>query len=178
MSKLIWIPVAEAEIDKEYYGYQSADTPNSIYYCTIMYKGNGTGWVWNRESNVAHNITFLERYATFEEEREISRKKPNTTLNLFGLFNDMSSVGDAYHEMWNAWIDCDFYDMNTALHEEESTLVGIAPAPYKWNWPEECVAFVAETNNGDRFWCHGSKDMLEDMREQMKEIYNEINSNH
>lgn len=171
-----WIPIEEAKIDEEYFGYTSTLEPNSTNYCSVIYKGNGVGWVFNNEERAAHNIDKLMRYLTFQETNQWYEDNykltPTAINNLYGLFNDMSSVGDACHELWNGWIDSNWYEMSLTLEEENFWLVGVARAPYKWTVGGDCIAFVAEYyDTGERFWCHGSTSWVEDMREQMKEIY-------
>lgn len=175
-----WIPIKEAIIDKEYNGYKTADEPNVSSYCAIVYKGNDMGWRWGDPEREAKNLTYLLRDLTYEETEQwyknrFDKNDSTTKLNLYGLYNDMYDVGDARHEMWNAWIALDFYEMNECIKDNDFYLIGIAPAP--WNADDifgegNTIAFVAEEfNTGNRFWCHGGKSWVEDMREQMKNVY-------
>lgn len=174
-----FIPVEQGIVDKEYNGYQTADRPNAESYCSITYKGNGVGWRWNDEKNKVENITFLNRRLTIDEQEEWRKthyeaKDPKEQLNLMGLYNDMYDVGDAYHEMWNGWIGVDWYEMAEGLQSEDFFLCGIAPAPYDCSALDDAVAFVAEEENGSRFWCHGGRSWVEHMRKQMRDIYNDM----
>lgn len=178
-----FIPVEQAIIDKEYSGYKTADEPNTSCFCSITYKGNGKGWRWGKSKQEVKNLTYLQQNLTCEETEQwyknrFDEKDSTTISNLYGLYNNMYDVGDAYHEMWNAWIALDFYEMNECIKDNDFFLVGIAPAP--WNVDDifgegNTVAFVAEERDtGNRFWCHGSKKWVEDMREQMFEIWEKI----
>lgn len=172
----IWLPVEKATIDETYMGYKIANEPNGMHLCEIKYKGNGIGWVWNDEKNKVENITELERYTTFQEVEEWYKARfdltdTDTQLNLYGLFEDLYSVGDAHREMWNAWIGLDFYELNENLKENGMILIGIAPAPFEWSMGEECCAYIAEfKDTGERIWCHGAKHWVDDMRTQMTEF--------
>ena len=175
----VWEAASAAEIDKEYDGYKTFDEPNCTHLCSIVYKGNGTGWVWNDSKQLVSNISYLERYMTFEEEKEwyikhYDKNNPTNQINLDGLFHDMYDVGDARHEMWNAWIGIEWKEMALRLLDEEFYLIGIAPAPWGHSLYSDAVAFVAESKDGtDRFWCHGDMETVKQMREEMKEVYNE-----
>ena len=174
----IWVSVKEAEIDKEYFGYKNNNEPNSIHYCSIYYKGNGIGWIWN-DPKQSVEVSYLERYMTFKEEEQwyqdnYDSNNSSNQINLSGLFHDMYDVGDARHEMWNAWIGTTWRELALNIIDEDFYLIGIAPAPWGHTGYEQPIAFVAESKDGvDRFWCHGEKNWVLDMREEMKEVYNE-----
>lgn len=175
-----WVPIQEAEIGKEYSGYKTATEPNSQYYCSIVYKGNEIGWCWDDEKRAASNLTFVYQDFTYKEQEEwyknqFSLDNPKAVINLQALYHDMYHVGDATHELWNAWAGVTWYEMSHRLDEEEIFLLGVAPAPYSWSAGGECVALVAETYDGAyRFWVHFGKDWVDDMREEMKEVYESI----
>lgn len=178
-----WISAAAGEVDKEYRGYKTANEPNTVCFATILYKGNGVAWRWGDEKQIITNITFLDKEMDWQETAQWYKDQfditdPKTSNNLIGLFTDLYGVADAYHEMWNGWVDCDFYEMAAELSDEDFYLVGIAPAP--WSKDDifgkgKSVAFIAEYyDSGERFWCHGSLDWVEGMREQMEDIYEEM----
>lgn len=179
-----WVPAAAAEIDKEYTGYTGGPHgPNATCWCKIINKGNGIGWTWGKEEQAVSGIISYKRDFDWQEEaawyhEHFDINNHVNTNNLIGLFTDLYSVGDAYHEMWNGWIGADFYEMAGELEDETFYLLGIAPAPWEKDdifGEGNSVAFVGCYYSSDeRFWCHGSKDWVEDMREQMEDIYNEI----
>lgn len=177
-----WIPADEAKVGDTYNGYKRATEPNSFNYCTIVYRGNGIGWVWGDEKNIVENISFLNKRLTYWERSELKRQQfdlsnDHSQLNLYGLYTDLYSIGDAHHELWNAWIDCDFYEMDYTLRKNGIVLVGITEAPWEPNYGDHdtYLAFVAEDiDTNERFWCHGGKMTLETLREQMKDVYEEL----
>ena len=172
-----WIPAHQGVQNQEYHGYKLRDEPNSIHYASIRYLGNGQALVYDK--TLVTNITQLQRYTTFDERQQWYKDRfdVNTyhdNLNLLGLYEDLYSTGDATHELWNAWIAADFYELASNLKEEDLILVGIAPADYECNGTRYPIAFVVETQDtGERFWCHGVQDWVDDMREQMRDIYDE-----
>ena len=179
-----WVPAAAAEIDKEYTGYTGGPHgPNATCWCKIINKGNGIGWTWGKEEQAVSGIISYKRDFNWQEEAAWYREHFDinnhiTSNNLIGLFTDLYDVGDAYHEMWNGWVGTDFYEMTGELEDEDFYLLGIAPAP--WDKDDvfgkgNSVAFVGcYYSTDERFWCHGSKDWVKFMRDQMEEIYKEI----
>lgn len=177
-----WIPISEAKPGETYEGYQDSIEPDSSNYCLIVYKGNGIGWKWGKEENTVENITFLNKRLSYRELSELKRQRfdlsnDHSQLNLYGLYTDLYSIGDATHEMWNGWVDCDFYDMDYTLRENGIIFVGVAEAPWQphYNDHDTYLAFIAEyVSSGERFWCHGGKSTLETLRRQMKDVYEEL----
>ena len=176
----VWIPVEEAVPEVEYIGYKSAnENPTMYHLCSVRYKGNGVGWIFDDPKHEEKNIIQLKRYTTFQEQDDWYKEHfdindSDTYLNLFGLFHDMYNTGTATHEMWNAWISSDFYEMNAYLKDEEMILIGVAAAPYEWNLGGDCCALVIEDKaTGSNYWCHADQAWIDDMREQMREIYEE-----
>lgn len=169
----VWIPVEEGIVGVEYCGYKTFDAPGTTHFCTTIYKGDGKADVYGHP---VKNISELERETSWQERdawyvKQFDLTNSKNQLNLLGLYNDMYDVGDAYHEMWNAWVGVDFYEMNSDCVENNIVLVGIAPAPWGCASIEDPVAFVAENEDGTRFWSHGGQSWVNDMREQMRDIY-------
>ncbi len=177
-----WIPVEKAEIGKEYGGYKLHSTGGTTCSCRIDYKGNGVGWCWGDESRAVEGISFLERSLSWAEQEQwyvdhFDKTSTKNILNTMGLFHDMYDIGDAYHEMWNSWIKVDFWEQIVCIEDEDFTLIGIAPAPWDRDdifGDNQSCAFVCEDAEGNRFWSHGSKKWVEDMREQGRQVYEEM----
>lgn len=175
-----WIPVEKGIIDTQYCGYKTSDRPNALVFGSVVYKGNGIGWAWGKEDRIIKNIIELNRELNYKEVKQwyldhYNLDDPKVSNNLYGLFHDLYNVGDARHEMFNAWIGTDWYEMSGQLDDEDFYLVGIAPAPFGTSSIKKPIAFVAETYDGtDRFWCHGDESWVESMREQMRDIYNSL----
>ena len=110
--KSIWIPIEEAVVDKEYEGFRTTDESATSYHlCSIIYKGNGVGWIWGKENNKVKNLLELWHHLTYQEEREANIKEFETCgsralMELHGLFHDCYDTGTARHEMDNRQISC------------------------------------------------------------------------
>lgn len=183
ISQYKWIPIEEAIIDQKYNGYKTQDESNIEHFCSIQYKGNGIGWQFCKEDNIINNITHLQQKRTHTEISDLKRKQIDldsgiTQLNLYGVFTNLHSVGDACHEYWNGWISDEFAELDYELHKDNTILVGIAEAPYQPNYHNsdyKYIAFVAEyLDTGERFWCHGSELMVDMLREDAKKLYEKL----
>lgn len=176
-----WIPISEAKASKIYRGYKTIDQPNGTTFCEFTYLGEGKGYSFNYKDNIISNVSEVLTYTTFEEQKQwyidhTDLNNAETVNNLYGLFHDLYDVGDASHQMWNYWIADDAYELLCNLEEEDFFLVGIAPASYAFAGKEfeDSIAFVIETyDTGTRYWCHGYKSWVKDMRAQMEHIYKE-----
>ena len=174
-----FIPVENAIVDEEYWGYKTFDYPNCESICLITYKGNGTGLIFNDQEREVVNISFLKKKLSFTEQEKWRQihyniKNPREQINLMGLYNDMYDIGDAYHEMYNAWIAADWYEMSENLQNESFFLIGIAPAPWDCWSILNPVALVIEEEDGTRLWCHAGLNWIKQMRNQMLPIYNNM----
>lgn len=171
-----WIPVSEAIPGKEYHGYKEADKPNAYHLCSITHKSGTTGLVFGKTE--VNNIIEYQYRMSFQEQEEYAKSLCNfddeyTIATLFGLFHDLYDVGLALHEMYNGWIEYDFYTLLNNAKEEDINIIGVAPAPHQWRLPEQAVAIVFESE-GKEYWCHAHKDAIDEMRESMLNKYNEI----
>lgn len=181
--KYKWVPIENAIIDKKYDGYKIQDESNIEHFCSIQYKGNGVGWQFCKEENIINNITHLKQTRTWSEMADLKKQQIDlnnniTQLNLYGVFTDLHSVGDACHEYWNGWISDEFSELDYELHKDNAILIGIAEAPYQPHYHNNdyrYMAFVAEyLDTGERFWCHGGELTADMLREDSKELYEEL----
>lgn len=84
-----------------------------------------------------------------------------------------------YHEMWNSWLSYDLYTMAQYCRKEKMKIVGysedIIP---KHSWTGELldIGVCCEYENGERFWCHCSRDIF-DYLERSKAIARKVCSN-
>ena len=123
------------------------------------------------------DVIYIERPYTFEEEAQWYKDQydiscGNAAINLVGLYNDMYYC-EGEHEMYNAWVTYDWYEMSDNLEQQSFYLYGIAPAPYPCSaFGKDSIAVVVEDFlTGDRFWCHTSKEWINQMREQMQDTF-------
>lgn len=166
----------EVKPGDEYTGYVSGSTH---CFTSITVSPEGIPLQWG-EDPIERHVDYFERDMTWQEEAEWYRSHVDMTnsanqLNLMGLHTDLSSVGDAFHEMWNGWVKCDWCEQLVELVDEEFFIAGIAEAPYGCWAIDDAVAIVAEyRKTGDQFWCHAGRSWVEDMREASKSVYEEL----
>ena len=166
----------------EYRGYEFIPVSGGSgqCWCRINIMEDGTPLVFGKrplELNEGEVFLHYVRDMTWQEERQwyidsTDMEDSTNVLNLIGIHCDMYGVGDAIHEMWNGWITFDWREQLMRVKTEDFFIIGVAPAPYGNCAFSDPVALVAEyRESGDRFWCHTSKDWIEQMREESKEIY-------
>ena len=174
------IPIEKACLNKQYKGYKCG--PGFVSYATCEYLGDDKNvLVFGKKQTSEKPITHFIEETTWEERDQwyvdqFDIEDPKVKNNLFGLFYDLYDVGTAPHEMYNGWIDSNWYEMSWQLNDLDFYLYGIAPAPYPMTWGDgDDVAFVARTYDDKfEFWCHGRKSWVDEMREQMEDVYKEM----
>lgn len=74
-----------------------------------------------------------------------------------------------YHEMWNSWLYGTPFEIAKACKENKMKIVGhcgdIIPKQNLINDDTQDIGVCAEYEDGERFWCHYSTDLLESMFE-------------
>ena len=175
--RYVYISPELIEPGDEYEGFTYNNT--GMYICQIIVDENNVPLKWGRDP-IEEKVEKFFRYMTYIEENEWYAEQTDWSnkaqqLNLIGLHTDLYGVGDAEHEMWNAWIDIEWHKQIVSLEDEDFFIVGIAEAPFGCYAIKDPVAIVCEYyDNGDRFWCHADKDCIEDMREMSKHVYKSI----
>lgn len=160
----------------EYNGYVNGSTH---CFTSITVSPEGVPLSWG-EDPLEVKVDYFLRDLTWEEEAEwyknaVDMKNSNNQLNLMGLHTDLYDVGDAFHEMWNGWVEYEWAKQLIEIVDETFFIVGIAEAPYECWSIEDSVALVAEyKETGDRFWCHVARWAIEEMREQSTEVYKKL----
>lgn len=160
------------------YEYTSGDS-HLMSMCRIVIGDDGTPLVWGT-TPLTDPYDYFTRRRTWKEVEQwyvdqVDMSKQSHSLNLIGIHEDLYSVGDAYHEMWNGWIATSWEEQIVSLEDEDFFIIGIAPAPLGFTGCQDPIAVVCEyKSDGERFWCHAEKDWIEDMREESKEIYDKL----
>ena len=178
-----YIDVLPKDIDpkEEYQGYRKGKHTYSL--CTITFDENLNPIIFNKyplENEEKEAITAYMRYMTWQEEENWYKNAVDLSnevhkINLMGLHNDLYSIGDGCHEMWNGWIGTDWKEQLMNLIDENFFIVGIAPCGGPIRSFRDPVAVVCEMRGtGERFWCHAEKDWIDYMREDSKIYYEAI----
>ena len=173
--RFVWMPIEEGKINQSYHGYRQ-NGKNTFY--PAVYLGNGQVKV--SDKFIYENITHLLRDTNDTEKNDIYQSHfnlsdPESQMNLFGLFHDMYDTGGAVHcgRWWCKHDNINFYAINFNLKQEKCYLVGFAPCPHFNTTYKNPVAFVIEYENGFRTWSHCDGSWLKQLRDQMKETYDE-----
>lgn len=181
----IEVPIDQVKPGEEYTGYHykginyKGEPSDFICHGSVTIGEDGTPLSWG-EYPIKKEITCFLRDMTWKEEEEWYINQTDMThttnqLNLMGLHHDMYDIGDAFHEMWNGWIHCEWHEQLTELVDEDFFIIGIAPAPYGCFSIDDPVAIVAEyRGDGTRFWCHASQDWITTMREESMDEYRKL----
>lgn len=108
-------------------------------------------------------------------EEEIKKKYGKKAKEVFdALQNRMTLDEIGQHEMWNAWLSFDPYEMAAYCIGEKITILGycpdITPKTAMFLGDTLDVGVCAEYENGERFWCHFRSWMLN----EMKDLYPEL----
>ena len=75
-----------------------------------------------------------------------------------------------YHEMWNAWVSFDPYEMAAYCKKDNMKIVGhctdILPKTAMFSGDTLDIGVCAEYEDGEKFWCHARSSDLWKMVEQ------------
>lgn len=100
-------------------------------------------------------LTDKEFYAKYRKDaEEIQAALKNKLLR--------DEIG--YHEMWNAWLSYDLYEMAQYCRKEKIKIVGYSEdiiPKHSWAGTLLDISICAENEDGERFWCHTSRDIFD-----------------
>lgn len=108
-------------------------------------------------------------------EAEIHARDFNMAREIaLAMDHEMYDEGDAYHEMWNGWIDCDPYDMAYRAKDQKIMVLGwFKLKGHQIRMDDLDIGIVAEDETGDRFWCHAASRWFERWHTRYPELYEE-----
>lgn len=114
------------------------------------------------------NSTFMFSVEMTEEEfKDKYREKAKEVVENIQKPLHRDEIG--YHEMWNSWLFGTAYEVAAACVKENIRIVGnckdITPKRNMISGEKLDLGVCAEYEDGERFWCHYSAQMLEDMLE-------------
>ena len=127
---------------------------------------------WTNQNQFFENSMRVDVRLT---ENEYRTKYFDTAKDIAMAMNhELYDYGDAYHEMWNGWIDPDRYNMAEKLQNEKLMIVGwFKLTTLKWDDYFD-IGIVAEyLSDGERFWCHAASRWFNDWKEYYPELYKE-----
>lgn len=117
----------------------------------------------------------IPRNALFEVEltaEEFNTKYREAAKGIYEILSGSEYIGDhGYHEMYNGWIGQNCQWLYKNLQEESLQLVGwFWLSEIKHGWFDDCdIGIIAEDKDGERFWCHYSKESIDQMCEMYRD---------
>lgn len=118
------------------------------------------------EEKIPAEETMFEVDMTEEEFKSQHAKGAAEVIK--ALQNRLAKYEIGYHEMWNAWISYDPYEMAAECQDHKIKVVGVCyditakNALFGIDFILD-IGICAEYSNGERFWCHASRKYLDDM---------------
>ena len=127
-------------------------------------------WGTDKEQ-IASEDTMFEVDMTDEEFRSQYAKGAAEVIQ--ALQNSLAEYEIGYHEMWNAWIRYDPYEMAAECQDRKIKVIGVCGdiTPKQNLFDPDLILDIgicAEYSDGERFWCHASRTYLDEMLEQYK----------
>lgn len=117
-----------------------------------------------REEQVSSEETMFEVELTDEEFHQKYQTGAEAIIKAIQTKLPRGSIG--CHEMWNAWLTYDPYEMAAACQEKGLKVIGhctdITPKHTLLGIVED-IGICAEYADGGKFWCHGSMKNLDRM---------------
>ena len=122
--------------------------------------------MWKRggiEEKINSSAMFKVKLTEDEFRQKYKNKADEIVKNIQKKLN-RDEIG--YHEMWNAWISYDPYEMAKYCIKEKIEIVGccydIIPK-ISFTGTMLDVGICVEYEDGERFWCHYRSETIEDM---------------
>lgn len=141
---------------------------NPSYVVVEMWRKGGTEEKINTTAMFEVEIT----------EEEFHRKYENDAKEIIiNIQNKMCADQIGYHEMWNAWLSIDPYEMAAYCKKEKIKIIGhctdIIPKTAMFSGKKLDVGVCAEYEDGERFWCHFTNSNIDYMIDEWEEKHEE-----
>lgn len=113
--------------------------------------------------------------AIFEVEltdKEFNQKYRDSAKEVYDILSGAEYIGDrGSHEMYNGWLGSTCQELYKNLKDEDWKLIGwFWLSNVKHGYFSDCdIGVIAEDNDGERFWCHYTKQEIDYMCECYKE---------
>lgn len=145
---------------------------NPSYVTVARWKVDG------EEERIDSNAMFCIEMTRKEMENKYFDSARNVLKNIQNKLH-YDEIG--YHEMWNAWLYLDPYELAQACRRNKITIVGhctdIIPKTALFSGEILDVGVCAEYEDGERFWCHWKMQDIEDMFENYPELLLQVEIN-
>ena len=136
---------------------------NSAYVTVEMWRKGGN------ENKLNSSYMFCVEMTEKEFEDKYREKAKEIIENIKKTLHK-DQIG--YHEMWNSWLFGTPFELAAACTKENIKIIGhckdIIPKQNMFSRDTLDLGVCAEYEDGERFWCHYSTAMLEDLLEYYK----------
>ena len=125
--------------------------------------------MWNPGGN-EERFSSAETLFGIEMTEEEIRQKYNDKAGkiVAAMKNRLEKYEIGPHEMWNSWLSSNPWEMAQACAKEKLTILGccydIIPKHAMFSGDLLDVGVCVEDEDGDKFWCHFSRDSVEIMK--------------
>ena len=167
-SKSKYVTWRSLKKDQKIHGYKRG---NSRSFFKAVVKSTNAAFVtvlkWGtEEEKIPAEETMFEVDMTEEEFKSQHAKGAAEVIK--ALQNLLAEYEIGYHEMWNAWIRYDPYEMAASCQHHKFKVVGVCNdiTPKHNMFDHDLILDIgicAEYSDGERFWCHASRKCLDDM---------------
>ena len=136
--------------------------------------------MWNKGGD-RKQISTHEYFAVPMTEKEFNLKYLDKAKEVIkNIDNKLYKDQIGYHEMWNSWLFGSAFEVASACIKNDINIVGycsdITPKiNYISNEPLN-IGVCAEYSDGERFWCHFSTTLVEDMKSLFEYEVNKLNN--
>lgn len=150
-------------------GFRAVVESANVAFVTVM------KWGTTREQ-ISSEETMFEVVMTEEEFKAMYTNGAKEVMK--ALQNKLAEYEIGYHEMWNAWITYDPYNMAAECQDKKLKVVGVCYdiTPKRNMFDVNLILDVGicvEYSDGDRFWCHASRESLDRMFELYENLAKE-----
>lgn len=129
--------------------------------------------VFDKEPKRLNSEDVMFEVEMTEEEFQTKYRKGAAQV-IQGILNKITEDQAGGHEMWNSWISYDPYEIAAECAKHEFKVIGHIElsVPKKAMFSGELleIGICCEYADGNRFWCHASKDYLVRFKERYPDL--------
>lgn len=172
-----WVNCFQLQPNQKITGHKNSSSTSYFSATVVSVNENSIDILkWGETPETISNKGLFEVEMPQKEFRE--KYKEEAKQVIIAVQNEMYIDETGYHEMYNAWIDYDPYEMAFNLKENNATLLGYFRLSYpktSWGGTSLDIGLVVE-EEGDRYWCHVSSEYIKEMVDEYEELNNESNN--
>ena len=165
MNECVYVPFTQLKIGQKILGYRLGKLDSSfVGYIRRFFPDFVEVDIYGKTKKISTTAMFAREMLPEEFRKKYHSAALSAITNIQNkLYYD--EIG--YHEMWNAWLRLDPFELAQQCLKNGITIVGhctdITP---KRSWLGEMldVGVCAEYKDGERFWCHWKKTDIDELK--------------